>query len=49
MSEQKLLAIAILNIERDSTNFIEENMMDAIIDEFASKNDGRANLLYYKY
>ena len=37
--------IVILNIERDTTNFVEENMMDAIIDEFARKNDGRAHLL----
>ena len=45
MGEQRLSDIAILNIERDTTNFVEENMMDAIIDEFASKNDGRAHLL----
>ena len=45
MGEQRLSDFAILNIERDSTNYIEENMMDAIIDEFARKNDGQANLL----
>ena len=45
MGEQRLSDIAILNIERDTTNFVEENMMDAIIDEFARKNDGRAHLL----
>ena len=48
MGEQRLSDIAILNIERDSKNFIEENMMDAIIHEFARRNDARENLLCHK-
>ena len=38
----KVSNIAILSIERETTNFVEENMMDIIIDEFARKNDDRA-------
>ena len=31
--------MAILNIERETTNFIEANRMDDIIDQFAKKNE----------
>ena len=48
MAEQRLSNIAILSIERETTNFVEENMMDIIIDEFAKKNDDRAYLLCHK-
>ena len=48
MAEQTLSNIAILIIERETTNFVEENMMDIIIDEFAKKNDDRARLLCHK-
>ena len=48
MAEQRLSSIAILSIERETTNFVEENMMDIIIDEFAKKNDDRARLLCHK-
>ena len=48
MGEQRLSNIAILSIERETTNFVEENMMDIIIDEFAKKNDDRARLLCHK-
>ena len=49
MGEQRLSNIAILSIERETTNFVEENMMDIIIDEFAWKNDDRARLLCHKW
>ena len=48
MAEQRLSNIAILSIEHETTNFVEENMMDIIIDEFAKKNDDRARLLCHK-
>ena len=48
MAEQRLSYIAILIIECETTNFVEENMMDIIIDEFAKKNDDRARLLGHK-
>ena len=48
MAKQRLSNIAILSIERETTNFVEENMMDIIIDEFAKKNDDRARLLCHK-
>ena len=46
MGEQRLSNIAILNIDRETKNFVvKENMMDIIIDEFARKNDDQARLL----
>ena len=36
MKDERLCAVAILNIERDTTNFIEANHMEDIIDEFAT-------------
>ena len=47
MKEERLSAVAILNIERETTNFIEANHMDKIIDEFAKKNEVRAKLLIH--
>ena len=43
--EERLSAIAILNIERETTNFIEANHMEEIMDEFAKRNEARAKLL----
>ena len=37
--------MASLNIERETTNYIEANMMDQIIDEFARQNEARQRLL----
>ena len=39
MKEERLSAVAILNIERETTNFVEANHMDDIIDQFAKKNE----------
>ena len=36
MKEERLSAVAILNIERENTNFIEANRMDNIIDKLVS-------------
>ena len=49
MKDERLSAVAILNIERDTTNFIEANHMEDIIDEFAKRHDTRAKLLLYDY
>ena len=47
MKEERLSNVAILNIERKTTNFIEMNHMDDIIDKFARQHETRANLLLY--
>ena len=47
MKQEKLSNVAILNIERETTNFLEQNHMDDIINEFASKNESRAKYLLY--
>ena len=47
MKEERLCNVAILNIERKTTNFIEMNHMDDIIDKFARQHETRANLLLY--
>ena len=47
MKEERLSNVAIINIERKTSNFIEKNHMDDIIDKFARKNETRANLLLY--
>ena len=49
MKDERLSAVAILNIERDTTNFIEANHMEDIIDEFSKRHDTRAKLLLYDY
>ena len=49
MKEDRLSAVAILNIERETTNFIEANRMDDIIDQFAKKNEHRAKLLIHDH
>ena len=49
MKDERLSAVAILNIERDTTNFIEANHMEDIIDEFAKRNDTRAKLLLHDH
>ena len=39
LSEERLSAVAILNIERETTNFIEANKMNDIIDEFSNEKE----------
>ena len=43
--EERLSAIAILNIEREATNFVEANCMEEILNEFAKRNEARSKLL----
>ena len=47
LGDEQLSAVAILNIERETTNFIEANRMAEIIDEFARQNDIRKQLLLH--
>ena len=47
LGDEKLSAVAILNIERETTNCIEANRMAEIIDEFARQNDIRKQLLLH--
>ena len=37
--------MAVLNIERETTNFIEANKMNDIIDEFGNQKEQRKQLL----
>ena len=41
--------MAILNIERETTNFIEANRMNDIIDEFANQKEQWKHLLQYDF
>ena len=47
MKDERLSAVAILNIERETANFIEANHMDDIIDAFAQVNENRKKYLLY--
>ena len=47
LGDEQLSAVAILNIERETTNCIEANRMAEIIDEFARQNDIRKQLLLH--
>ena len=47
LTEDHLSAVAILNIERETTNFIKANQMEEMIDEFASRNETRKYLLLF--
>ena len=47
IADEQLSAVAILCIERETTNFIEMNCMNQIIDEFAKQNDARKQLLLH--
>ena len=47
ISEERLSAVAILNIEREATNYIEANHMEEIINEFAMQNEERAKFFVH--
>ena len=47
LTEDHISAIAILNIEQETTNFIVANQMKEMIDEFARRNEIRKNLLLF--
>ena len=47
MKDERLSAVAILNIERETANFIEANHMDDIIDAFAQVNENQKKYLLY--
>ena len=47
IADEQLSAVAILCIERETTNFIEMNCKNQIIDEFAKQNDARKQLLLH--
>ena len=49
MKDERLSAVAILNIERDTTNFIEANHMEDIMDEFSKRHDTCAKLLIHDF
>ena len=44
MKDERLSAVAILNIEHETANFIEANHMDDIIDAFAQVNENRKKI-----
>ena len=47
MKDERLSAVVILNIERETANFIEANHMDDIIDAFAQVNENRKKYILY--
>ena len=49
MKDERLSAVAILNIERETANFIEANHMDDIIDAFAQVNENRKKYILYHW
>ena len=47
LTEDHISAIAILNIEQETTNFIVANQMKEMIDKFALRNKIRKNLFLF--
>ena len=47
MASEILNAVAILNIKRNKTNFIQTICIDEIIEELIAKNEGQKQLLLH--
>ena len=47
IGDERLSAVAILSIERETTNFIKASRMEEIINQFAEQKEAQKPLLFY--
>ena len=47
IGDERLSAVAILSIERETTNFIKASRMEVIINQFAEQKEARKPLLFH--